>query len=338
MISELAIEAEASSPPPIPPAKLFGFDYGTKRRDLLFVLLALGSLVTALTFAALQEGVYRVAEFKFGGWLTFVTTCTYTLCAAVEMTFTGSFSRKGAIKDYMFLSMLTLGGMYFTNWSLNYLNYATRIMFKSSKVVPTMLVGTLTQGRSYTLAEYSAAGVLVFGIVLFTLGDREGYPQFHTMGVLLIALGVLCDAGTSNFEEKRFFRVEQPSSQAEVIFYSSLIGAAYGLVLLVWTGEMWPAVRHTLQNPEVLGLMVVSATMGYASIAFVLHLIAQFGATNTEIVKSLRKVLSICVSFMLYPKPVNWKYGLGFIACVSSLGITQFLKSRKRSADGSSSM
>jgi adenosine 3'-phospho 5'-phosphosulfate transporter B3 len=62
------------------------------------------------------------------------------------------------------------------------------------------------------------------------------------------------------------------------------------LVLLVWTGEMGPAVRHTLQNPEVLGLMVVSATMGYASIAFVLHLIAQFGATNTEIVKSLRKV------------------------------------------------
>ena len=76
----------------------------------------------------------------------------------------------------MVLSVLTLGGMYFTNWALNYLNYATRIMFKSSKVVPTMLVGTLIQGRHYTTAEYLAAGVLVLGIILFTIGDKEAYP------------------------------------------------------------------------------------------------------------------------------------------------------------------
>ena len=79
-------------------------------------------------------------------------------------------------QDYMVLSLLTLGGMYLTNWALNYLNYATRIMFKSSKVVPTMIVGTFIQGRRYTIAEYAAAGVLVLGIILFTIGDKEAYP------------------------------------------------------------------------------------------------------------------------------------------------------------------
>ena len=43
--------------------------------------------------------------------------------------------------------MLTMGGMYLTNWSLRYLNYVTRIVFKSSKVVPTMMIGTLVQVR-----------------------------------------------------------------------------------------------------------------------------------------------------------------------------------------------
>jgi len=230
----------------------------------------------------------------------------------------------------MVLSVLTLGGMYLTNWALNYLNYATRIMFKSSKVVPTMLVGTLIQGRRYTIAEYSAAGVLVIGIILFTIGDKEAYPSFHLHGVLLISLGVLCDAATSNFEEKRFFRIEQPCSQAEVIFYSSLIGSAYGLVLLVWTAELEPAVLHTLEHPQLWSHMLVSAAMGYASIAFVLHLIEHFGATNTEIVKSLRKVLSICISFIVYPKPLNWKYALGFIACIFSLCLTVYLRQLKR--------
>ena len=37
--------------------------------------------------------------------------------------------------------------MYFTNWSLEYLNYPTRIMFKSSKVIPVMLAGAVMQGK-----------------------------------------------------------------------------------------------------------------------------------------------------------------------------------------------
>ena len=50
------------------------------------------------------------------------------------------------------------------------------------------------------------------------------------IGVGLISLGVVCDALTSNLEEKVFFRTAEPSSHAEVIFYSSLIGIAYGYV------------------------------------------------------------------------------------------------------------
>ena len=49
----------------------------------------------------------------------------------------------------------------------------------------------------------------------------------------LISLGVVCDAVTSNFEEKVFFRTAEPSTHAEVIFYSSLIGTLYGCVACV---------------------------------------------------------------------------------------------------------
>ncbi len=58
-------------------------------------------------------------------------------------------------------------------------------------------------------------------------------------------------------------------------------------------------------------------------------LIKFYGATNTEIVKSLRKVLSIALSFLIYPKPVNAKYAAGMVATVASLVINFRLKRRK---------
>lgn len=74
------------------------------------------------------------------------TQLTFCVCAAAELWVSGQLTtRKGRLRDYAVLSLLTMGGMYFTNWSLQYLNYVTRIVFKSSKVVPTMLAGTLVQ-------------------------------------------------------------------------------------------------------------------------------------------------------------------------------------------------
>jgi adenosine 3'-phospho 5'-phosphosulfate transporter B3 len=74
----------------------------------------------------------------------------YCICAALEMLFTRDFRRKGSLRSYLLLSALMFGGMYFTNWALNYLNYATRILFKSSKVVPTMAIGHVMQVRTDT--------------------------------------------------------------------------------------------------------------------------------------------------------------------------------------------
>ena len=54
-----------------------------------------------------------------------------------------------------------------------------------------------------------------------------------------------------------------------------------------------------------------------------------YGATITEMVKSMRKVLTIVLSFLLYPKPLSWKYGLGGFAVLLSLAATHELHRRK---------
>lgn len=294
-----------------------------------FMLLCTGAIGSAIGFAAMQEAVWTVPHYKFSGYMTLLTAATMAACGQLERLMTGDLTRVGSLPSYLKLSLLTLSGMYFTNYSLQFLNYPTRVLFKSSKLVPTMLMGTLMQGRRYSVLEYLAAATLVAGVVLFTLGDAELQPAFHPVGVGLIALGVAADAATSNYEEREFFRKAQPASQPEVVAYSSAFGTLWALLALLPTNELADAIAHSAKHPSVLPLLVASAACGYVSVSFVLLLINLYGATVTELVKSLRKVLTVVLSFVLFPKPISPKYLLGGACVLASLVATHELQRRK---------
>ncbi len=177
-----------------------------------------------------------------------------------------------------------------TNWSLSYLTYPTRVMFKSSKVIPVMLASVVIAKRRYSIGEYAAAFLLVVGITMFTLADKvcaatwglaasignalpclavgegvvevkrrllldcftlqfnaicqsdimnrgrvlctpQGLPTFNFLGVVLVLMGVVADAITCNYEETKFFHGHK-CSQAEVVYYSSLLGLGFSVITL----------------------------------------------------------------------------------------------------------
>ena len=121
----------------------------------LFLLLCAGYLGSALGFAALQEKVFDIPGFKFSGWMTFVTAATMAICGMLERLLTRDLNRVGTLAQYAALSVLTVSGMGLTNLSLNYLTYPTRVIFKSSKLLPTMAVG---QPGQRDLARSSPGG------------------------------------------------------------------------------------------------------------------------------------------------------------------------------------
>ncbi|KAG2483303.1 hypothetical protein HYH03_017806 [Edaphochlamys debaryana] len=204
-----------------------------------------------------------------------------------------------------------MGGAYFTNWALNYLNYTTRIVFKSCRVIPVMAFRSLVVGQRYTALQYGAGGLLVVGITLFTMGDAEGAPNFSGIGVALIAIALVCDALTANLEERQFFRIRTPATHAEVMVYLSTFAAAEAFVVLCGSGELWRAWAHSQAHPETVPTICAFSVLGYVTVCLVLLLIKNFGATNTEIVKSMRKVCQVILSFMVFPKPMSWKYLAG---------------------------
>lgn len=283
--------------------------HGTKAFQ--FGVLAAGSLVTAIGFSTLQERVFRIPGFSYGGWMTVLTYITFIFCAISERVLTNDNKRNSSVKDYALVSLLTMSGLYLTNMSLNYLDYATRVIFKSSKVIPVMIFGVVVQRRKYSWQQYCAGVLLVAGISTFTLGDKAMSPSFSLIGVMLITLALVCDALTSNLEEKLFFRKDKPSSEPEVILYTSLFGSVGSMLVTVLTGELSPAVAHSSVYVETVPYICGFSVLGYLSVTFILKLIQHFDATSTEIVKSMRKVLQVVMSFVIYAKPLNTKIMVG---------------------------
>jgi adenosine 3'-phospho 5'-phosphosulfate transporter B3 len=102
------------------------------------------------------------------------------------------------------------------------------------------------------------------------------------------------------------------------------------------SGELLPAFAHAFANATVLPAICVAALFGYLSVSFIMLLIRHYGASNTEIVKSTRKMISIGASMLLYPAPWNWKYGAGLACTGAALYGLYLLKRRKLAASGGS--
>ena len=238
------------------------------------------------------------------------------------------FRRRAKLKDYVILATMTSGGMYLTNFSLSYINYTTRIVAKCSKVIPTMVMGAFMQGRRYEKKDYFAAMTLVCGVCLFALGDKASLPQFQPKGVVMIVCALFIEAAAGNFEEKRLFNVSLPASHAEVVMHANIFGLLMTVIGMTLNGEIWPIMGYMSTHHEVCFQAMIAASFGYMSVSFILLSIRQYGATNTEIIKALRKMLSIALSLILYPKPMGWRYVAG--TAVTLFGIVTLYAIKKR--------
>ena len=305
----------------------------------LFMTLSGGALFAYLAFTMTQEGVFRRAtkDFKYGGVVSLLTCMVYCGLAQCERISNGDTgNRRGNLRDYALLSVMTSGSMYLTNAALAYINYTTRIVAKCSKVIPVMIVGTFMHGRRYGMEDYAMCLLLVLGITMFTMGDVDSFPSFDWRGVTYITIALFVESTAGNFEERRFFNLPQPISHCEVVFYVNAIGSAWIALGLFASGELFASVGHVLMEPSVLAAICLAAAFGYISVSCILLCLRHYGATNTEAIKALRKMLSLALSLLVYPKPMGWKYVVGTAATAFALyGLYRIKMRRLRAAGGS---
>ncbi|KAH9777680.1 adenosine 3'-phospho 5'-phosphosulfate transporter 2 [Citrus sinensis] len=257
---------------------LFGVSLSDRPRWQQFLICSSGFFFGYLVNGICEEYVYNRLQFSYGWYFTFVQGFVYLVLIYLQ-----GFTTKQMVnpwKTYVKLSAVLMGSHGLTKGSLAFLNYPAQIMFKSTKVLPVMIMGAFIPGlrRKYPAHEYVAALLLVFGLILFTMADAQTSPNFSLIGVLMISGALVMDSFLGNLQE--------------VIFTVN---------------------PDTTQHLYVYGVLVFEAMATFVGQVSVLSLIALFGAATTAMITTARKAVTLFLSYLIFTKPLTEQHGTGLL-------------------------
>ena len=92
-----------------------------------------------------------------------------------------------------------------SNESLGHVSYPTAVLAKSSKLIPTMLVGFFYEHKSFTKEEWYGAALITGGIIAFNLsrmstGSNEKKGSDSMYGLFLLFLSLVMDGFLASFQ------------------------------------------------------------------------------------------------------------------------------------------
>ncbi|XP_057977054.1 UDP-galactose/UDP-glucose transporter 2-like [Malania oleifera] len=297
---------------------LFGISLSDRPRWQQFFICSSGFFFGYLVNGICEEYVYNRLKFSFGWYFTFVQGFVYLVLIYLQ-----GFTTKQMVnpwRTYVKLSAVLMGSHGLTKGSLAFLNYPAQLMFKSTKVLPVMIMGAFIPGlrRKYPPHEYISALLLVVGLILFTLADANSSPNFSMIGVVMVVGALIMDSFLGNLQEA-IFTLNPETTQMEMLFCSTVVGLPFLIPPMIITGELFKAWSSCSEHPYVYGVLVFEAMATFIGQVSVLSLIAIFGAATTAMITTARKAVTLLLSYLIFTKPLTEQHGTGLL--LISMGI-----------------
>ncbi len=218
-----------------------------------------------------------------------------------------------------------------TNVSLEYLNYPTQVVFKSLKLLTVMIGSVFFVGRKYAALEYVAAVLTVMSATLFGLGDRDSAPQFSWVGIVIVVFSLVADSMHSNSQETLL--QDHGATLRETMVFSNMFSAVGSLIVCVLTGEFFHAFAFCFRHPAAYVIMASHAIVNYLGVLCFVTLIQRFGAVLATTVTTVRKIVTVLLSFFIFPKPLSERYLYGLMLFLASF-VTQYYVQRQQVQKG----
>lgn len=177
----------------------------------------------------IQEAMINTEGFTFGVMLGWMEVLGVTLCSGLErssLPFIGNGEgrrpRMAPWQAYPPLTICLVMSSSLASWSLNYINFPTKVVFRSCKLLPTMIIAYMMgNAKRFTYVEVGSAIAVCAGLITFAAGDWSlSNPQFHPFGLTLVSLSVFADAILPNAQEKLFRTFD--ASKSEVMFFTNI--------------------------------------------------------------------------------------------------------------------
>ena len=357
-----------------------------------FVVVFFGAMIVHEIALEAIMNVYSLPPYNLQHLASSITLFQFGFCVLLPFLLS-IFSSKGdvvrnfpktraEIKIYVLLSIVVYGATALATMSLGYegVTYVTKVVFKSAKLIPTMLVGVILDARaakqgmvvmkkkSYGVYDYASACLLSFGAAGFCINANEietssqtdeeiaseessgssSIMSGHVFGLALLTASVFCDALVPNIQEKlmhgtsiktttmqknendlemkslnqngntkqsKHHGTETGLSSLSLMVNTNAIGFTLLLLSTILSSSIISIISNVTSHPHYLLLLVtVGGCLGTAVLAYT-ELIRRVSPPFAVGVATLRKVVTVVLSYILFPKAMSLTHVLssGFV-------------------------
>lgn len=266
---------------------------------------------------------------------------------------------------YISLSLVVFGSTCFASMAVRFVSYPTKVVLKSAKLIPTMIVATaLQKGSHYGVLDYLSATFLCVGAAGYSWGSGSSAPRGGDgnswIGIMLLLISVFCDAFTPNIQQRmmappvvgvaalptttlhhhsddfctKLTRILFPGglslSASELMTNANGIGCIGLLLFMAVSGSLTEALAAALLHPRLLVyLLIIGIALATAVLCYT-RLIQQAGSVVAVAVATLRKVATVILSYIVYPKILSKIHALSGLLVLVGILINSHSKQRNK--------
>lgn len=193
-------------------------------------------------------------------------------------------------------------------------SYPTVLLFKSSKIIVVMFSAVIILRKSFLPAEYAASLLAVTGLYTFSRADltfkastEDRGDTVHGVTVMLCAVG--CEALVSTLQEYCLRKLHRPL--AELICITNSLGAVLLVSVSLVHGDAAELRARLSTSVQPVVWVLGAVTLAYGGTYAFTSCIMGFGAVVATGLGIIRKLLSVVLSFLLFPKPFGVAHAAG---------------------------
>eukprot|EP00545_Synedropsis_sp_CCMP1620_P008042 CAMPEP_0119020678 /NCGR_PEP_ID=MMETSP1176-20130426/24522_1 /TAXON_ID=265551 /ORGANISM="Synedropsis recta cf, Strain CCMP1620" /LENGTH=208 /DNA_ID=CAMNT_0006975133 /DNA_START=144 /DNA_END=770 /DNA_ORIENTATION=- len=182
-----------------------------------------------------------------------------------------------------------------------------------------MIVATIMHGsNNYGWIDYLAALLLCVGAAGYAIDSSVQHGPVNNSsfpGLALLVISILCDAIVPNLQQQLMAESSTASSKSsptetetlsatELMVNVNAVGFAGLLLYMLVMGQLLEGIRTCLEFPRlVVYLTLIGLGLSTAVLAYT-RLIQASGSVVAVTVATLRKVATVALSYIIFPKPL----------------------------------
>jgi len=192
--------------------------------------------------------------------------------------------------------------------SLSYVAFPVQTVFKSSKIIPVMVMGKYLKGTIYPFGQYVEAFFITVGVAIFSLSSKTSTNNNSTqvIGLLFMVMYICCDSFTSQYQSK----VYEQYGRANVDQYQMMLSVNSWAIMittlgLIVTGDFPIVIEFLRANPVAFHYNVITAITSATGQLFIFYTIKEFGPIVFTIIMTTRQLFSITISCILFNHEIS---------------------------------